>query len=64
MARTILIDEFHLSIRAPRGLREPEYGAMRKTLDDRRFQSDLRRAVRGVFRRYPTLTRARARLSR
>ncbi len=64
MAPTILLDEFHLAVRAPRGLREAAYGAIRRTLDGRRFQADVRRALRGVFRQYPALNRIRVRLSR
>jgi len=64
MARNILIDEFHLSVRAPHGLLDAEYQAIRRTLDDRRFQAALRRAIRGVFGKYPSLARANAKLSR
>ncbi len=64
MAPTILLDEFHLAVRAPRGLREPAYDTIRWTLDDRRFQATLRRAIRGVFRQYPALSKASARLPR
>ena len=44
-SKSILIEEFHVSIRAPRGLRDAEYAAMRRTLDDRGFQAELRRAI-------------------
>jgi hypothetical protein len=64
MSKTILLDEFHLSVRAPRGLPEAEYAAMRRTLDDKRFQADLRRAVRALFRQYPALASARITLTR
>jgi len=64
MARNILIDEFHLSVRAPIGLLEADYQAIRRTLDDRHFQAALRRAIRGVFGKYTSLARARTRLSR
>jgi hypothetical protein len=60
----ILIDEFHMSVRAPRGLANAEYRAIRRTLDDRRFQADLRQAVSSVVRRYRSLRRARITLSR
>ena len=36
MAKAILIDEFHLTFRAPSGLPDAAYGAMRRVLDDRR----------------------------
>jgi hypothetical protein len=64
MARIILFDAFHLTVYAPRGLPDPAYVSIRRTLDDRRFQADLRRAVRSVFRRYPALAQARVRVTR
>jgi hypothetical protein len=64
VAKTILIDEFHVSIRAPRGLRDAGYAAMRRTLDDRGFQAELRRAVRDVVRRHPPLSKVRLTLTR
>jgi hypothetical protein len=64
MVKAILIDEFHLTVYAPRGLPEPEYDAVRQTLDDRRFQADLRRAAREVCRQYPALGKARVTLTR
>jgi hypothetical protein len=64
MAQTLLIDEFHLTARAPRGLPGAEYMAMRRALDEPRFQAELRRAMRDVFRRYPDLGKIRVTLSR
>jgi hypothetical protein len=64
MAKAILIDEFHLTFRAPSGLPEAAYGAMRRVLDDRRFQAALRHADRQVRRRHPALAQARVRLTR
>jgi hypothetical protein len=64
MAKSILIDVFQLSVRAPHGLPDTEYVSIRRTLDDRRFQVDLRRAVRSVFRRHPALAQACVRISR
>jgi hypothetical protein len=64
MAKTLLIEEFHLSVRAPSGLPERTYEAMRRTLDDPCFQAELRRATRDVCRRYPALARARVTLTR
>jgi len=59
-----MIDEFHLTVTAPRGLAESEYLAIRQTLDNPRFQAALRRAVRTVFRQYLPLLQASVRLSR
>src|SRR5437588_130238 len=47
MAKSVLLDEFHLGFRAPPGLPEAAYLAMRRALDGRRFRAGLRRAVRG-----------------
>jgi hypothetical protein len=64
MSRTLLVEEFHLTVRALRGLPEAEYAAMRRALDTARFQADLRRAVRALFRQHPALARARITLTR
>ena len=64
MAKAILIDEFHLTVFAPRGLRDSAYDAIRRTLDERRFQADLRRVVRGVVRQYPALGKVRISVTR
>ena len=64
MPKDILIDEFHLTVLAPCGLEETEYLAIRQTLDSRRFRADLRRALREVCRREPSLSKARIRLTR
>jgi hypothetical protein len=64
MAKGILVDEFHLSVRAPPGLADAEYVSIRRTLDDRRFRAGLRRAVRAVFRHHTPLARARVTITR
>lgn len=64
MARTMVIDEFHLTVRASPGLPRAEYDAIYRTLNDRRFQALLRRAVRAVLRQYEALAKVRAVLSR
>jgi hypothetical protein len=63
VARAILMDEFHLSVFARRGLRAAEYDALRRTLDGAGFRAKLGRAVRGVFRRYPPF-KAKIRITR
>ncbi len=63
MPKSILIDEFHLTIFAPRGMPDARYVAMRRTLSGRRFQRDLRQAVRAVFRKFAPLSKTRVRLS-
>jgi hypothetical protein len=64
MAKPILIDEFHLSVLVPRGLPEAQYSMIRHTLDDARFQTDLRSAIHNVFRKDPSLRKARVKVSR
>ncbi len=64
MTRNVLLDEFHLSFFVPRQLSAAECDALRRTLDDARFRAFLRRAVKRVVRAFPSLTKARVRLSR
>jgi hypothetical protein len=64
MPRFSLLDAFHLSIRARPGLPDAEYIAMRRTLDNPRFQSDPRRAIRTVFQQHTSPNRVRIRLTR
>jgi hypothetical protein len=58
------MDEFHLSVFAPRGLRAAEYDALRRTLDGAGFRTKLERAVRGVFRRFPSLGKVKITITR
>jgi hypothetical protein len=60
----LLIEEFHLSVYVPEGLRPAEYAAIRRTLDAARFRARLKRALRDVFRRYASLAKARVTLTR
>jgi hypothetical protein len=64
MARAILVDQFHVTVLAQRGLRAGEYDELRRTLDEPRFRAALRRAARKVFRRYPSLAKVRVLVSR
>ena len=64
MPKVIAMDEFHLTVSASAGLRETDYLAIRRTLNERRFQADLKSAIGNVFRKYPALSQARVRLSR
>jgi hypothetical protein len=59
VARSIIMDEYHVTVRAPSGLPEAEYAAIRRALNDAQFQTDLRRAVRDVFRRHLALSKIR-----
>jgi hypothetical protein len=51
-------------MRAPHGLPEEEYDAMRQALDDPHFHNALRRAVRGVVRRRPALAKIKVAVTR
>ena len=64
MAKRLLMEEYHLTVFVPRGLREPQYRAIRRALDSRRFRTELGRAVRQAFRRYAALQQVRIQLSR
>ena len=64
MAATILIDEFHLTVYAPPGLPAAAYRAIRRSLDAARFRTALRRAIRSVLDRHPSLEKVRFTLTR
>ncbi len=64
MAKMLLMEEFHVSVFAPRGLPEPKYLAIKQALDHRRFRTDLGRAIRQVFRRFSSLRAVQVKLSR
>ena len=59
-----LMDEFHLSIYTPRGLRRDQDDAIRHTLNNVRFRAALRQAVRDVFQAFPSLSQVRVTISR
>jgi len=58
MARTVLIDEFHVAVYIPIGLSATECRKVRRALQNRRFMPALQRAVREFFLRYPSLVAA------
>jgi hypothetical protein len=64
MAKFILLEEFHLTIVAPHGLPPTEYDAIVQTVNSTPFMTRLRRAIRQILRRDPSLKKARLRLSR
>ena len=59
MARSIIMDEIHVTARAPSGLRKAEYAAIRRALNNAQFRTGLRLAVRDVFRCQPALSKVR-----
>jgi hypothetical protein len=64
MPKSIVIDEIHVHVYASRGLPTAEYDRMVQALNRSGFLPQMRAAVRGVFRRYPALRKARVVLSR
>lgn len=64
MAKTVIIEEIHLTIRAPTDLPNDEVEALRETLTGAEFMTRLRRAVRAVFREFPALAVVRLSLTR
>jgi hypothetical protein len=52
VANALLMDQFHITVYALRGLVPPDYDAIRQTLDASHFKVALRRAVRTVLRRH------------
>lgn len=64
MPRRVVIEEFHLTLYVPRDLPPAECRAVRRTLTGAGFRSRLRQAVEQVARRYRSLHRATAALSR
>ena len=64
MAKAILMDEIHVTVFAPHGLPEAEYKAMHKTLKDRHFVEQLRRAAREIVGRHPSLSKTTVKVSR
>lgn len=64
MPSFILIDEIMVSLRAPPGLAESQYQAMRRAFWQPRFLTRVRQVVRDVLRRYPSLNGIRVGVSR
>ena len=64
MAKHLLIEEFHVSILVPNNLSAAESDAIHRTLNNAGFRAALSRAVRQAVRQFPSLARARVRLSR
>jgi hypothetical protein len=64
MAKGIQIEQFHMSVFAPRKLPEAEYTKIHKTLNRRRFRTLLKRAPRRVCRRYRSLAKVTIKVSR
>lgn len=64
MAKTVTLDELHLTLRIPNDLPDEEVETIRRTLAGDDFMSRLRRAVRAALRAVPELSAVRASLTR
>jgi hypothetical protein len=64
MARSVVIDEVHVTFRVPADLTEEEAEEVRRALDGEEFMARLRRAVRAALGELPELGAVRAALGR
>lgn len=64
MAKPVMIDELHLTLRVPNDLPDDRGDVVRRVLASAEFMTRLRRALRAVFRTFPELTVVRTSLSR
>jgi 2'-5' RNA ligase len=65
MAKTVVIDELHVTLRVPADLPADRAAAVRRALTRTAFTARLQRAVNAVrVRAYPALAPVRATLSR
>ena len=64
MPKTILMEQFHITVIAPGGLPKAAYDAMQRTLQGRRFQTRLHESVRKVMQRYSALRKTNVRIER
>lgn len=64
MAKTVVIDELHVTFRIPNDLPESEAEAIRQALDGDDFLNRLRRAIRAAVRALPELAVVRVSLTR
>ena len=64
MPKTILMEQFHITVIAPAGLPKAAYDTMQRTLQGRRFQTRLHDAVRKVVQRYSSLRKTQVRIER
>jgi hypothetical protein len=64
MPRWILFDEFHLTLHVPQSLSQADCRAITRVLNGRRFQTQLREAVRNVLGRHASLGKVRVVISR
>ena len=64
MAKTVVIDEFHLTLRIPIDLPSSRATTVRRTLTGAGFMARLRRTPRSVLRTYSELRNVRVKVTR
>jgi 2'-5' RNA ligase len=64
MAKTVVIDELHLTVRIPANLPDAQADAVRETLAGAEFTDRLRRSIRAAVRAFPELDVVRVTLAR
>ena len=64
MAKRIVIEEFHVTVRVLEDLPQTTTNSAIRTLRTKRFRSQLHQAIAEVFRRHPSLKAAKFTLSR
>ena len=64
MAKNVVIDELHVTIRVPGDLPEDEAGSIRVTLMGKEFMARMRVAIREAIQNFPELARCRVTLTR
>ena len=55
MAKSVMIDELHLTVRIPSNLPDDRTEEVRRTLTSADFMNRVRRAIRDAFRAFPQL---------
>jgi hypothetical protein len=63
VTKMLIMDQYHLTVLAPRDLIKPHRRRISKVLNRSRFRQELARAVRAVFAHYPELSQVRVWLS-
>ena len=64
MAKHVVIEELHVTLRVPDDLSDKLVDQARESLDSRLFRSRLSRAVRQVMAGFPALTGVRVQITR
>lgn len=64
MAKTVVIDELHVTVRVPSDLPDAQTEAIRHTLEGDDFMTRLRRSIRAAVQVFPELAVVRMSLTR